>query len=350
MSSGFDIAILGASGAVGRLMIELLEERDFPVNQLFLLTCEPAGEVSDTDDDDAHDDEVIRFKGKSIAVLDVADFDWSLAQLALFAVDAVTSARWAPLAADAGCVVIDNSAQFRYEADVPLVIPEVNPQQLADYRNGNIIASPSAVTTQLLLVLKPIHDAVGVSRVNVATYQSVSGSGKQGIDELAGQTAQLLNGRPADPKAYSKQIAFNVLPQIDAFLDNGYTREEMMMVWESQKILGDECVMVNPTAVRVPVFYGDAQAVHLETRAPIAAEEVRALLRHAPRVSLVEDEQDYPTPVTDATGCDVVMVARVREDISHPQGIALWIVADNTRTGMALNSIQIAERLVADYL
>jgi len=347
MSLGFDIAILGATGPVGRLMIELLEEREFPVNQLFLLTDGPGGDAHD--EDDARD-EVIRFKGKPITVLDVAEFDWSQVQLALFAVDADTSARWAPQAADAGCVVIDNSEHYRTDVDVPLVVPEVNPEQLADYRNRNIIANPGAATIQLLLVLKPIHDEVGISRVNVATYQSVSGSGKAGIDELAGQTAQLLNGRPAEPRVYSKQIAFNVLAQSGAFLDNGYTRDEMEMVWETQRVLADDSVLVNPTAVRVPVFYGYAEAVHLETRSPIAAEEVRALLRRAPGVSLVEDEQDYPTPVKDGTGQDAVMVARVREDISHPQGIALWTVADNTRKGGALNSIQIAERLVSDYL
>lgn len=197
----------------------------------------------------------MRFKGKSVRVTDVEEFDWSQVQLALFSAGAETSDRWAPVAADFGVVVIDNTSRFRYEHDVPLVIPEVNPHALAEYRNRNIIANPNCSTIQMLVALKPIHEAYGIERINVATYQSVSGSGKKGVDELAGQTAKLLNGLPAENKAYDKQIAFNCLPHIDDFMDNGYTKEEMKMVWETQKILGDDNIRVNPTCVRVPVFF-----------------------------------------------------------------------------------------------
>ncbi|MBE1274771.1 aspartate-semialdehyde dehydrogenase [Enterovibrio baiacu] len=333
----YDVAILGATGAVGRTIIEVLEERKFPVRNLYLLASErSAGET-------------IRFNNKSHLVRNVEDFDWSQVQIALFSAGAELSDRYAPMAADEGVVVIDNTSRFRYEYDVPLVVPEVNPEAIADFRNRNIIANPNCSTIQMLVALKPIYDVAGIERINVATYQSVSGSGKKGVDELAGQTVKLLNSQDAEPSLYKKQIAFNCLPHIDAFMDNGYTKEEMKMVWETQKILGDENVAVNPTCVRVPVFYGHAEAVHIECQQPLDATEAMDLLSRAEGIEVFANE-DYPTQVKDATGKDHVMVGRVRNDISHPNGLNLWIVADNVRKGAATNSVQIAEVLVRDYL
>ncbi len=249
-------------------------------------------------------------------------------------------------------MVIDNTSQFRYDDDIPLIVPEVNPGALAQYKNRNIIANPNCSTIQMLVALKPIHDAVGIERINVCTYQAVSGTGKEAIAELANQTAALLNAKPIEAEVYPKQIAFNVLPHIDVFMDNGYTKEEMKMVWETRKIMGDDSIQVNPTAVRVPVFYGHSEAVHIETRAKISAAEVRALLEKAPGVTVLDRHENggYPTAVTEAANQDPVFVGRIREDISHPRGINLWVVSDNVRKGAALNSIQIAEMLVKSHL
>ena len=339
MAQQYDVAILGATGLVGKHLIEILEQRDFPVKRLIpLASSRSAGGF-------------VTFKGKQIEVLDADKFDWSEAQIGLFSAGGSISAIYAPKAAEAGCVVIDNTSHYRYEADIPLVVPEVNPQAIADYRNRNIIANPNCSTIQMLVALKPIHDAVGISRINVCTYQSVSGAGQQGIEALAKETAQLLNGRPVEGDGkFSRQIAFNVIPQIDVFMDNGYTKEEMKMHWETQKIMGDDSISVNATAVRVPVFYGHAEAVHLETRMPISVEQVKALLANAPGVTLMEDNADYPTQVGNAAGQDDVFVGRIRQDFSHENGINLWLVADNIRKGAATNSIQIAEHLIRDYL
>jgi aspartate-semialdehyde dehydrogenase len=248
--------------------------------------------------------------------------------------------------------VVDNTSQFRYDDDIPLVVPEVNPEAVADYKNRGIIANPNCSTIQMMVALKPIYDAVGITRVNVATYQAVSGSGKPAMDELAKQTADLLNGRPVEASVYPKQIAFNVLPHIDTFQENGYTKEEMKMVWETKKIMGDESIMVNPTAVRVPVFFGHSEAIHIETRDKITAAQATELLSAAPGIVVMDDRNDggYPTAVTEASGQDPVYVGRIREDISHPNGLNLWVVADNVRKGAALNSVQIAEVLVDKYL
>ncbi|WP_419209422.1 aspartate-semialdehyde dehydrogenase [Photobacterium leiognathi subsp. mandapamensis] len=337
MSQEYDIAILGATGAVGEAMVEVLEERNFPVRNLYLLAS------------DRSSGKVLRFKGKSIRVKNVEEFDWGQVQIALFSAGAEASRHWAPIAADHGVVVIDNTSEFRYEYDVPLVIPEVNPEAIADYRNRNIIANPNCSTIQMLVALKPIQDAYGIDRINVATYQSVSGSGRKGIDELAGQTAKLLNGLPAENSTYDKQIAFNCLPHIDEFLDNGYTKEEMKMVWETQKILGDASIRVNPTCVRVSAFFGHAEAVHVETHQPVVVEDVVNMLENTDGIEVFHGT-DYPTQVTDAVGKDHVMVGRIREDISHPCGVNMWVVADNVRKGAATNSIQIAEKLIEEYL
>jgi aspartate-semialdehyde dehydrogenase len=340
MNRTFDVAVVGATGAVGEAMIEILAQREFPVRQLYpLASSRSAGKT-------------VRFQGRSVPVGDLAEFDFSQAQVGLFSPGASVSAVYAPKAAAAGCVVVDNTSQFRYEDDIPLVVPEVNPHKIADYRNRGIIANPNCSTIQMLVALKPIYDAVGIERVNVCTYQAVSGTGKEAIEELATQTAALLNGRPIEAHVYPKQIAFNVLPHIDVFLDNGYTKEEMKMVWETRKIMGDDRIQVNPTTVRVPVFYGHSEAVHVETREKISAERVRELLTQAPGVVVLDERKagGYPTAVTEAAGKDPVFVGRIREDISHPRGIDLWVVSDNVRKGAALNSIQIAEALVATYL
>ncbi|UDM62263.1 aspartate-semialdehyde dehydrogenase [Pseudoalteromonas piscicida] len=338
MSQKYNVAVLGATGLVGKQIIELLAERKFPVDTLYpLASSRSAGEEID-------------FMGEKIEVLDVEEFDFSNAHIGLFSAGGSVSEKYAPIAADAGCIVIDNTSHFRYDFDIPLVVPEVNKDSLADFRNRNIIANPNCSTIQMLVALKPIYDAYGIDRINVSTYQAVSGAGKEAVDELAKQTANLMNARTMENEVFSKQIAFNVIPQIDAFQENGYTKEEMKMVWETQKILGDSSVLVNPTAVRVPVFFGHAEAIHLETRMPYDLEHVKQLLADAPGVELIEDENDYPTPVSDASGNDTVYVGRVRQDISHPLGLNLWVVSDNTRKGAATNSIQIAEALIESYL
>ncbi|MDN3653157.1 aspartate-semialdehyde dehydrogenase [Thalassotalea ponticola] len=338
MAQKFDVVVLGATGLVGKHLMEILEERKFPVNNLYpLASARSAGEV-------------VEFNGQSLEVIDAETFDFSQAHLAFFSAGGQTSAKYAPIAAEAGCVVIDNTSHFRYEPDIPLVVPEVNPHAIAEYRNRNIIANPNCSTIQMLVALKPIYDAVGIERINVSTYQSVSGAGKEAIEELAKQCAALLSGRPVKIEQFSRQIAFNSIPQIDEFLDNGYTKEEMKMVWETQKILQDESVMVNPTAVRVPAFYGHGEAVHIETRQQTSAEEVKALLANAPGVVVCDNDEDFPTQVSDASGKDDTFVGRIREDISHPFGINMWVVADNVRKGAATNSIQIAELLIRDYM
>ncbi|MBY7914162.1 aspartate-semialdehyde dehydrogenase [Vibrio fluvialis] len=336
MSQVFNVAIFGATGAVGETMLEVLQERKFPVGELYLLASERS------------EGKTYRFNGKTVRVQNVEEFDWSQAHIALFSAGGDLSAQWAPIAADAGVVVIDNTSHFRYDYDIPLVVPEVNPEAIAEFRNRNIIANPNCSTIQMLVALKPIYDAVGIERINVTTYQSVSGAGKAGIDELAGQTAKLLNGIPAENKAFSQQIAFNCIPQIDVFMDNGYTKEELKMVWETQKIFNDPSIMVNPTCVRVPVFFGHAEALHVETSSPIDAEQVIELLSQTEGVEVFQGE-DFPTQVRDAGGKDHVMVGRIRNDISHHSGINMWVVADNVRKGAATNAVQIAEVLIRDY-
>ena len=339
MSEAIDIAVVGATGAVGEAMMEILEQREFPVGKLYALASErSAGKT-------------VRFRGKSITVSDLAEFDFSKTAIALFSAGGSVSKEHAPRAAASGCVVIDNTSHFRRREDISLVVPEVNPGALAAYRSTRIIGNPNCSTIQMLVALKPIYDAVGISRINVATYQAVSGTGKAAIEELAGQTARLLNGQPTEAKVYSKQIAFNALPHIDTFEENGYTREEMKMVWETQKILEDPDITVNATCVRVPVFYGHSEAVHIETNTKITADAARKLLEDAPGVTLTDGREDgaYPTAVTDGAGSNPVFVGRIREDISHPTGLNLWVVADNLRKGAALNSIQIAELLVKEH-
>lgn len=336
----YKVAVVGATGAVGETLLSILAERDFPASEVVPLASERSagGRVA--------------FREKQLLVRDLATWDFAGTDIALFSAGGSVSAQHAPRAAAAGCVVVDNTSHFRYDDDIPLVVSEVNPHAIARYPKRGIIANPNCSTMQMLVALAPIQREAGIARINVATYQSVSGAGRSGLEELGRQTADMLNFREVTPKKFQAQIAFNLIPQIDDFQPNGYTKEEMKMVWETRKIFEDDTIQVNPTAVRVPVFYGHSEAVHLETRRPITLERVRELLATAPGVTVVDEHRPggYPTPVTHAAGKDDVFVGRIRQDISHPQGLDLWIVSDNIRKGAALNAVQIAELLIRDYL
>lgn len=338
--SRYNVAVVGASGVVGETLLALLAERNFPVAELVpLASSRSAGST-------------VEFAERSITVRDLASCDFSGIDIAFFSAGGEVSRIHVPRAVDAGAVVIDNTSEFRNDDDVPLVVSEVNPEAIAGYTTRGIIANPNCSTMQMLVALGPIHRAVGIERINVATYQSVSGAGRSGIEELGSQTAALLNFQETENERFPARIAFNVIPHIDAFEDNGYTREEMKMVRETRKILGDASIQINPTAVRVPVFHGHAEAVHIETRGKITADEARKLLENAPGVKVIDRREPggYATPAVESAGNDAVFVGRIREDISHPRGLNLWIVADNIRKGAALNAVQIAELLVKSYL
>ena len=340
MSEKVNVAVVGATGAVGETMLSILHERAFPVGEVSAVaSARSAGSR-------------VSFGDGNLVVQDLETFDFSGVDIGLFSPGSEVSKIHAPRAAASGCVVVDNTSQFRYDDDIPLVVPEVNPDALAPFRARNIVANPNCSTIQMVVALKPIYDAVGIERINVSTYQAVSGTGKAAIEELGVQTAALLNAREINASVYPKQIAFNCLPHIDDFQENAYTKEEMKLVWETRKIMGDSNIQVNPTAVRVPVFYGHSEALHIETRDKISATDVRALLEKAPGVTVIDRHEDggYPTAVTDGANTDAVFVGRIREDISHPRGINLWVVSDNVRKGAALNSIQIAEMLVKNHL
>lgn len=334
------VAVVGATGAVGSALLEILAERDFPASEVVALASERSAGAR------------VQYGEQSLVVKVLERFDFAGTDIALFSAGGSISAVHAPRAAAAGAIVVDNTSEFRYQDDIPLVISEVNPHAISRYKPRGIIANPNCSTMQMLVALAPIHRAVGIERINVATYQSVSGAGQRGIEELGRQTAALLSLQPIEPKKFPVQIAFNLIPQIDVFMPNGYTKEEMKMVWETRKILEDDSIQVNPTAVRVPVFYGHSEAVHIETREKISAAAARKLLESAPGVVVVDDAAagGYPTPVTHAAGHDPVFVGRIREDISHPRGLSLWVVSDNIRKGAALNAIQIAELLVKNHL
>ena len=340
MSKKYDVAIVGATGAVGETLISILDQRNFPINNLYPLASKRSAGSK------------VKCQGKSWVVEDLDSFDFSKVQIGLFSAGGDISEKYAPIATATGCVVIDNTSHFRRDENVPLVVPEVNPHAIADYTNRNIIANPNCSTIQMVVALKPIYDAVGIDRINVATYQAVSGSGKEAITELTNQTANLLNGKDVEVEVYTKQIAFNAIPHIDTFQENGYTGEEMKMVWETQKIFEDENLLVNPTAVRIPVVYGHSEAVHIETKRKITAKDARDLLEKADGVTVMDERSDggYATPFAEATNKDATFVSRIREDISHERGLNLWVVSDNIRKGAALNTIQIAEILVKDYL
>jgi aspartate-semialdehyde dehydrogenase len=335
MTKKYDVAVVGATGAVGVNMLSILKERKFPIDKIYALASSRS--VNKT----------VQFGNKTLIVEDLAEFDFKKVQIAFFSAGATVSAKYAPIAGKTGCLVIDNTSHFRNNDDIPLVVPEVNPEDLKQFKPNNIISNPNCSTIQMLVALAPIHKVAGITRINVSTYQSVSGAGQAGIDELATQTASLLNFKPLEKSVFSQQIAFNVIPQIDTFQENGYTREEMKMSWETQKIL-DKNILVNATCVRVPVFYGHSESVHLETSKPISVEEVKNLLNNSPGVKLIDNPESmiFPTPTTHCSGNDPVYVGRIRKDISHSNGLNLWIVSDNIRKGAALNSVQIAEEMI----
>ncbi len=331
-----NVAVAGATGAVGEVLCELLEQREFPLGELRLLaSSRSAGKR-------------VWFKDHYVRIEELDDFDFADTQIALFSAGSSVSKVHAPRAAESGAVVIDNTSQFRYDDGIPLVVPEVNSHRIKSGLDQRIIANPNCSTIQMVVALKPIYDAVGIERINVATYQAVSGAGSKAIRELAVQTANILNAKEFEPEVEPVQIAFNAIPQINDFEENGYTLEEMKMVWETQKIFEDPSIKVNPTCVRIPVFYGHSEAVHIETREKISVQEVQRLLREDENVELIDERTPggYPTAVVHAAGKDPVYVGRVREDISHDRGLNLWVVSDNVRKGAALNSIQIAENLV----
>lgn len=335
----FNVAVVGATGAVGSEMLEILEERGFPINELRLLASERSAGTK------------LTFKGKKVAVAELKKDSFKGIDIALFSPGASVSAIYAPIAAKAGCVVIDNTSQFRMDKDVPLVVPEVNPHAIAQYKKKGIIANPNCSTIQMVVALKPIHDAAKIKRVVVSTYQATSGAGKEAMEELAYQTMDFLSGKDSEPSIFAHRIAFNLIPQIDDFLDNGYTKEEMKMVNETKKIMEDDSIMVTATTVRVPVFYSHSESVNIETAKKITADEVKKLLKKAPGVKLLDNpaKKVYPMPI-DAAGCDETFVGRIREDESIKNGINMWIVSDNIRKGAALNAVQIAEILIEKYL
>jgi aspartate-semialdehyde dehydrogenase len=336
MSRTYDVAVAGATGLVGSAMIRILEERNFPVGKLYpLASARSRGKT-------------IEFRGESIAIEVLEEFDFSQTQIGLFSAGGSVSAVHAPRAAAAGTVVIDNTSHFRNDDDIPLVVPEVNAHRIDDYRKRGIIANPNCSTIQMVVALKPLHDAVGIERINVATYQAVSGAGATQVEQLYADVRAVLDGQIPQSADNAKTFAFNCVPHIDDFLDNGYTKEEMKMVRETRKILEDDRIMVNPTTVRVPVSVGHSEAVHIETRTKVTVPEAQKLLNSAAGVIVIDGHETgkYPTALTDAAGHDAVFVGRIREDVSHPRGLNLWIVADNLRKGAALNSVQIAEILV----
>jgi aspartate-semialdehyde dehydrogenase len=335
MSNTFDVALVGATSMVGEAIVSFLVERDFPMGNFFpLASADTAGKK-------------VEFGGKYHTVKDVAEFDFSQANIAVFCADDVMSAEYVPQASAAGCVVVDSSTQFVDDDDVPAVIPEVNPQAVAERGQRNIIVSPDSATVQMLVALKPIYDAVGIDRINVVTCQAVTALAKAGMDELAGQTIALLNMQDVKTEVFPQQIAFNVLPQVDGAEENGYLSCEMKMLRASQKILADKDILIYPTIVQAPVFFGHSQTLQIETGAKLGAEEAKDLLRQAPGVVL-SDDGTPPTAVSEAAGEDAVFVGRIREDFSHPCGLGLWVVADNVRRGAALNCVQIIELLVKE--
>jgi aspartate-semialdehyde dehydrogenase len=335
----WNVAVVGATGAVGNEMIKILQERDFPVAELRLLASErSAGKV-------------LKYKNKNLAVQVLGEDSFKGVQIGLFSAGGSISERFAPIAAKAGCVVIDNTSAFRMVPEIPLLVPEVNPDAIKMYTNRGIIANPNCSTIQMVVALKPIQDAAGIKRIVVSTYQAVSGTGKRAIQELYDQTKAILNGEEPAVEVYPHRIAFNCLPQIDVFLPNGYTKEEMKMVNETKKILSDPSIGVTATTVRVPVFYGHSESVNIETKKKITAEDVKRLLSEAPGVTVIDDpaSRQYPLAI-DAAGKDNTFVGRIREDESIANGINMWIVADNLRKGAALNAVQIAEMLTNNYL
>jgi len=335
----FNIAVAGATGAVGNQMISCLEERNFPIKSLkFLASSRSVGRK-------------LKYKGRDIDVEELTESSFKGIEIALFSAGGGTSEKYAPFAANDGCVVVDNSSAWRMDPEVPLVVPEVNPHAVAQYKNKGIIANPNCSTIQMVVALHPLHREYGIKRIVVSTYQAVSGTGKKAIDELDSQTRAILNFKEYESKVYPHTIAFNCLPHIDVFLDNGYTKEEMKMVHETRKILEDNTIGITATTVRVPVFFGHSESVNIETKRKVSVQEVRALLETTPGVKVVDDPMNNQYPLAiDAAGQDLTLVGRIRNDESIENGINMWIVADNIRKGAATNTVQIAEILAKEYL
>jgi aspartate-semialdehyde dehydrogenase len=335
----FNVAVAGATGAVGNQMISCLEERNFPIKSIkFLASSRSVGRK-------------LKYKGRNIAVEELTETSFKGIDIALFSAGGGPSAKFAPFAASDGCVVVDNSSTWRMDPEVPLVVPEVNPHAVAQFRNKGIIANPNCSTIQMVVPLHPLHQEYGIKRIVVSTYQAVSGTGKKAIDELDSQTRAILNFKKHENKVYPHTIAFNCLPHIDVFLENGYTKEEMKMVHETRKILEDDTIGVTATTVRVPVFFGHSESINIETKREVSAREVRALLERTPGVKVVDDPQNNQYPLAiDAAGQDFTLVGRIRDDESIENGINMWVVADNIRKGAATNAVQIAEILINEYL
>jgi aspartate-semialdehyde dehydrogenase len=335
----FNVAVAGATGAVGNQMISCLEERNFPIKSIkFLASSRSVGRK-------------LKYKGRDIAVEELTEASFKGIDIALFSAGGGPSAKFAPFAASDGCVVVDNSSTWRMDPEVPLVVPEVNPHAVAQFRNKGIIANPNCSTIQMVVPLHPLHQEYGIKRIVVSTYQAVSGTGKKAIDELDSQTRAILNFKKHENKVYPHTIAFNCLPHIDVFLENGYTKEEMKMVHETRKILEDDTIGVTATTVRVPVFFGHSESINIETKRDVSAREVRALLERTPGVKVVDDPENNQYPLAiDAAGQDFTLVGRIRDDESIENGINMWVVADNIRKGAATNAVQIAEILINEYL
>ena len=335
MSEKLNIAVVGATGAVGEAMLSILAENGFAGAKVHALASEQS--LGKT----------VEFGKRSLAVEVLDDFDFSGTDCALFSAGGGISLEHAPRAARAGCTVIDNTSAFRRDPEIPLVIPEINGDLLKDLAPGSIIANPNCSTIQMLIAIAPVHAAAGIDRINVATYQSVSGAGSKGLEELARQTMDRLSFKDVKSSVFAQPIAFNAIPVIDTMQDNGFTREEMKMHWETCKILRDDSIGVNATAVRIPVFYGHSEAVHLETSRDIGMDAVREVMQKAPGLVLVDDTDPKAqvTAVTHAAGKDEVFVSRLRRDHSHPRGINMWVVGDNVRKGAALNAVQILKMM-----
>ncbi|MDH3975630.1 MAG: aspartate-semialdehyde dehydrogenase [Deltaproteobacteria bacterium] len=335
----YNVAVVGATGLVGQEILSILEERNFPVGELKLLASERSAGTE------------MEFCGKQYKVEVLAEDSFEGTDIGLFSPGGAISAKFAPLAVGAGAVVIDNTSHFRMDPHIPLVVPEVNAEEIADYKNKGIIANPNCSTIQMVVALKPIYDEVGIERIVVSSYQAVSGAGKEAIDELHDQIVAVMNQQPLKCETFPYQIAFNCIPQIDSFLDNGYTKEEMKLVNETRKIFGDDDIRVTATTVRVPVFFSHSESVNIQTEEKISVERVKALLQNAPGVQLVDNPSalHYPLAI-DSAGNDEVFVGRIREDESEENGLNLWVVSDNVRKGAALNAVQIAEELIEKYI
>ena len=335
----FNVAIAGATGAVGNQMISCLEERKFPIKHIKLLASSRSVGLK------------VDYRGDSVAVEELTESSFKGVDIALFSAGGGTSEKFAPLAAKDGCVVIDNSSAWRMDPEVPLVVPEVNPHAIKQYTNKGIIANPNCSTIQMVVPLYPLHKKYDIKRIVVSTYQAVSGTGKEAIDELDRQIRAIINFKDYENKVYPHTIAFNCLPHIDVFLENGYTKEEMKMVYETRKILEDDTIRITATTVRVPVFYGHSESINIETKENISAQNVKSILEKTPGVKVVDDPKNniYPLAI-DAAGQDFTLVGRIRDDESIPNGINMWVVADNIRKGAATNAVQIAEILAKEYL